>query len=79
MNQLQFFRALAMSNDEQVQKMLRQKTNVDISMSEIKKLRPVLANAQFNWLVQGLPRDVKNQIDAIIGKERRRKLINTLL
>ena len=51
---------------------------VDISRSEIKKLRTVFADASPLWLITGVPEDVVKNAIKVIGTEKYESLMKRL-
>ena len=51
---------------------------VDISRSEIKKLRTVFADASPLWLITGIPEDVVNNAIKVIGTDKYESLMKRL-
>ena len=52
--------------------------NIDISKSEIKKLRAVFADASPLWLLTGVPQNVVNNAINVIGTDKYETLMKRL-
>ena len=52
--------------------------DIDISKSEIKKLRTVFVDASPLWLITGIPEDVVNNAIKIIGTDKYESLMKRL-
>lgn len=52
--------------------------DVDLSKSEIKKLRTVFADASPLWLITGVPEDVVNNAVKVIGTDKYESLMKRL-
>ncbi len=66
------------ANDQQVQAFIKKQSGIELSTKEIKQLRPLLARANMSWLFSGIPKDVLKSVDKIIGKEKRKNLMQLL-
>ena len=52
--------------------------DIDISRSEIKKLRAVFADASPLWLITGIPEDIVNNAIKVIGTDKYEVLMKRL-
>lgn len=75
---MELVRFFMSANDAEIQRFMRKKTGVELSLSEIQQLRPLLASANMSWLLSGVPKDVLKRVDKVIGKEKRKALMRLL-
>ncbi|MEC1179975.1 isopropylmalate synthase [Metasolibacillus meyeri] len=78
MNQMELVRFFMSASDADIQRFMRKKTGIELSLQEIQQLRPLLAGANMSWLLSGVPKDVLKRVDKVIGKEKRKQLMNLL-
>ncbi|MEX3745068.1 Nif11 family protein [Lysinibacillus xylanilyticus] len=71
---IQFLQQLAQSSDKEVVAIARAE-GFDITTSEVKKLRPYLEQFSFTWLFLGIPKDILQEVEAVLGRKRSRQLI----
>lgn len=51
---------------------------VSLSEKEIRRLRPLLDQFSFHWLLMGVPASIMQQVEQILGYERTYKIIDHL-
>lgn len=47
----------------------------DITTREVRKLRPYLNQVSFSWLFFGIPNDVAQEMEKVLGRKRSRQLM----
>ena len=70
---LQWFENVKGMNDKQLQKFAKQQ-ELEFSIEEIKKLRKILSKASITWGIYGIPQNVREEIEDLIGSKRYKKL-----
>ena len=69
MDYAQLLNEVKMRSDEEV-KTLAWQYGVDLSMTEIRALRPLLDDVSFHWLFTGVPESFINKIRRAIGDKK---------
>ena len=70
---LEWFENLQRMNDEQI-KHFAKKQGLPLTLEEVKKLRKALKGASISWGIYGVPKDVLQNIQSILGESRFQKL-----
>ena len=69
MDYAQLLSEVKMRSDEEVKALARQ-YGVDLSITEIRALRPLLDDVSFHWLFTGVPESFLNKIRRAIGDKK---------
>ena len=69
MDYAQLLSEVKMRSDEEV-KVLARQYGVDLSITEIRALRPLLDDISFHWLFTGVPESFLNKIRRAIGDKK---------
>lgn len=69
MDYAQLLNEVKMRSDEDV-KVLARQYGVDLSITEIRALRPLLDDVSFHWLFTGVPESFINKIRSAIGHKK---------
>ncbi|WP_431029779.1 hypothetical protein [Lysinibacillus sp. LZ02] len=77
MKKHELFQFLMQGSKSEVREYLLQ-YEVDLSKSEIKKLRTVFAEANPTWLLMGVPDSVLKSAELVVGSEKYEKLMGRL-
>lgn len=77
MDIMQLISEIRQKSDSEVEKMAKA-YGVPLSKSEIKKLRPLLDEFSFHWLILGVPKSVIERIEKILGKEKTNKIFEQI-
>lgn len=72
MNILELWESLLTKSDKEIRKLAKQ-YGVDLTIDEIRQLRPLAQRANFTWLVSGIPEDVLMQAERILGSKKFKK------
>lgn len=72
MSIIELWESLLTKSDQEIRKMARQ-YGVDLTIEEIRKLRPLAEKANFTWLVTGIPNSVLKQAENILGTRKYKK------
>lgn len=75
MKQVEIIEAFLSKSDREIVQFARQ-YDVDLTLDEVRRLRPLTQNASITWLVTGIPNRVLRDVEAIIGRRKLRKLLN---
>ncbi|WP_042474077.1 hypothetical protein [Bacillus ndiopicus] len=78
MNQMAFMHFLMNASDKEIQKIVLKRAGVNLSLQDIQQLRPLLAEANISWLLSGIPKEILKKVDRVIGKDKRKKLMELL-
>jgi len=70
----QFLNMLKAMSDEDLVEMARQE-GLELTTREVRKLRPYLNQFSFSWLFFGIPNDISQEIERILGRKRSRQLM----
>ena len=66
--------ALKSMKDEELVEMAH-KEGLELTVREVKKLRPLLNEFSISWLFLGIPNDIAQQLDIVLGRKRSKQLI----
>ncbi|MFC4411104.1 hypothetical protein ACFOZY_11810 [Chungangia koreensis] len=77
MDILQLINEIRQKSDSEVEK-LAKANGIPLSKSEIKKLRPLLEEFSFHWLIIGVPKSIIERIEKILGKEKANRIFDQL-
>lgn len=77
MDILQLINEIRQKSDSEVEKMAKA-YGVPLTKSEIKKLRPLLDEFSFHWLIVGVPKSIISKIDKVLGKEKANSIFEQL-
>ncbi|MFF5993776.1 hypothetical protein AAGS61_03325 [Lysinibacillus sp. KU-BSD001] len=77
MKKHELFQFLMHGSKSEVREYLLQ-YDVDLSKSEIKKLRTVFAEANPTWLLMGIPDGVLKNAEQVVGSKKYEKLMDRL-
>lgn len=78
MNKLEWFENLNQMNDEQLQHFAK-KQKLEFSIEEIQKLRKIFRNASISWGIFGVPSAILQEVEALLGAKRYKKVKKLLL
>lgn len=70
----QFLSSLKAMSNEEIVAMAKQE-GFEITVREVRKLRPYLEQFSFSWLFFGIPNDIAQEIERVLGRKRSRQLI----
>lgn len=74
MKQMEFIEAFLTKSDKEIVKFAKQ-YDVDLSVEEVRKLRPLVDKASFTWIITGIPKAFLKEVEKIIGKKKLKKLM----
>lgn len=74
MKQIEFIEAFLSKSDKEIIQYARQ-YDVDLSIEEVRKLRPLVDKASFTWIITGIPKAFLKEVEKIIGKKKLKKLL----
>lgn len=77
MDILQLINEIRQKSDSEVEKMAKA-YGVPLTKSEIKKLRPLLDEFSFHWLIVGVPKSIISKIEKVLGKEKANSIFEQL-
>ena len=77
MDKLAWFDNLQNMSDEELVKFAR-KQGIKFSVKEVQKLRKIFKDASFTWLFSGVPKDVMERAEKVIGAERLNRLMKLI-
>lgn len=75
MKQIEIIEAFLSKSDREIVKFARQ-YDVDLTLEEVRKLRPLTQNASITWIVTGIPKHVLKDVEKIIGRRKLKKLLD---
>ncbi|MFS0575232.1 hypothetical protein AB1K83_06350 [Sporosarcina sp. 179-K 3D1 HS] len=78
MDYFQLLNELKMMDDREAQAMARY-YGIDLSVKEIRGLRPLLDEISFHWMFTGVPERFIEKVEKVIGKEKTRRLLEKYL
>lgn len=78
MDYLQILNEVKMSNDYEV-RAIAKSYNIDLSLAEIKALRPLLDDISFHWILTGIPENFMNKVRNAIGQKKTDMLFDMYL
>ena len=70
----QFIKMLKVMSDKEIVAVAKEE-GFEITEREVRKLRPYLNQFSFSWLFFGIPNDVAQELERILGRKRSRQLI----
>ncbi len=71
---MEFIEAFLTKSDKEIVKFAKQ-YDVDLSVEEVRKLRPLVDKASFTWIITGIPKAFLKEVEKIIGKKKLKKLM----
>lgn len=71
---LTILHALKSMQDEELVEMARVE-GLELTVREVKKLRPLLNEFSISWLFLGIPNDIAQQLNIVLGRKRSKQLI----
>lgn len=74
MKQIEFIEAFLTKSDKEIIQFAKQ-YDVDLSIEEVRKLRPLVDKASFTWILTGIPKAFLQEVEKIIGKKKLKKLL----
>lgn len=74
---IQLINEIRQKSDSEVEKMAKS-YNIPLSKKEISRLRPLLNQFSLHWLITGVPSSVMQQVEAILGAEKTKKILGQL-
>ncbi|MFP3918990.1 DUF2624 family protein [Lysinibacillus telephonicus] len=74
MKQIEFIEAFLSKSDKEIIQYAKQ-YDVDLSIDEVRKLRPLVDKASFTWIITGIPKAFLKEVEKIIGKKKLKKLL----
>lgn len=74
MDYLQLINEMKMRSDKEAQQMARH-YGIDLSLDEIKRLRPLLDTISFHWIFTGIPESFIDQVRGVIGDAKTNLLL----
>ena len=77
MDKLAWVDNLQNMSDEELVKFAR-KQGLKFSVTEVQKLRKIFKDASFTWLFSGVPTDVMERAEKVIGAERMKQLMKLI-
>ena len=75
MKQVEILEAFLNKSDKEIIHFARD-YGVELSIQEVRSLRPIAQNASVTWLFTGIPNQVLKEIEQIIGRKKLKKLLN---
>ena len=78
MKALEFYNYLMRASDKEVQSFVYKNTSIELTMSEIKQLRPLMGEANVSWMFSGIPKSVLKEAEKIIGKSKLKKFMKLI-
>lgn len=69
-----FIQMLKSMSDEEIVIMAKSE-GFDLTLREVQKLRPYIHQISFSWLFFGIPNDVAQALENILGRKRSRQLM----
>lgn len=70
----QFIKMLKVMSDKEIVALAKEE-GFEITEREVRKLRPYLNQFSFSWLFFGIPNDVAQELERVLGRKRSRQLI----
>lgn len=74
MKQIEFIEAFLTKSDKEIVQFAKQ-YDVDLSIEEVRKLRPLVDKASFTWILTGIPKTFLKEVEKVIGKKKLKKLM----
>ncbi|RHW38549.1 endonuclease IV [Lysinibacillus yapensis] len=74
MKQMEFIEQFLTKSDKEIAKFSRE-YGVDLTIEEIRQLRPLSERASVTWLFTGIPNSFLKEVEEIIGKKKLKKLL----
>ncbi len=72
MKVIEFWEALLSKSDKEIIKMARG-YGLELTIDEVRKLRPLAESANITWLVTGIPKNVLKEAERILGPKKYKK------
>lgn len=69
MRAIEIWESLLSKSDKEVIKMARS-YGVELSIDEVRRLRPLAEQANITWLVTGIPKSVLKEAERILGTQK---------
>lgn len=77
LKQVEFIEQFLTKSDKEIVKFARQ-YDVDLTLEEVQRLRPLSQKASVTWLITGIPNSFLKEVESIIGKKKLKKLLKYL-
>lgn len=77
MNKFQLFSQLQRMPDEELVQ-FAERMGLNLTPKEAKKLRTIFSGATLQWLTHGIPKEVLEDVKALLGSSRYKKLLKLL-
>ncbi|MEO4052329.1 hypothetical protein [Solibacillus sp. CAU 1738] len=78
MKAIEFYNYLMRASDKEVQAFVLKNTNIELSIGEVKQLRPLMAGANVSWIFSGIPKSVLKDAEKVIGKSKLKKFMKLI-
>ncbi|HWK22378.1 MAG TPA: endonuclease IV [Ureibacillus sp.] len=77
MRQVEFIEQFLSKSDKEIVKFSRE-YGIDLTIEEVKRLRPLSERASITWLFTGIPNSFLKEVESIIGRKKLKKLLQYL-
>lgn len=77
MKQMEFIEQFLTKSDKEIVRFSRD-YGVDLTLEEVRQLRPLSNRANITWLFTGIPQSFLQEVEAIIGRKKLKKLLKYL-
>ena len=74
MKQLELIEAFLSMSDKEIVNYAKQ-YDVNLSVQEVRSLRPLVDRANITWIITGIPNSFLRDVEKIIGRKKLKKLL----
>lgn len=77
LKQVEFIESFLTKSDKEIVKYAKE-YDIDLTLEEVKRLRPLSQKASITWLFTGIPSSFLKEVENVIGKKKLKKLLKYL-